>query len=54
MGVAIRIYVHGGKELKVFGHENDGSTSMEMPGASSVDRAMKTQMLNSVRRNWPP
>ena len=38
-GVAIRIYVHAGKQFKVFGHQEDGSTSLKMPGQSSVDRA---------------
>ncbi|KAK3114012.1 G protein-coupled receptor gpr1 [Teratosphaeriaceae sp. CCFEE 6253] len=50
MGVAIRIYRHVGHEFRVFGQENDGSTSLIMPGASSVDRAFATQALASARR----
>ena len=37
--VAIRIYRHVGAEFKVFGQERDQSSSMGMPGESSIDRA---------------
>ncbi|KAK5745976.1 G protein-coupled receptor gpr1 [Elasticomyces elasticus] len=50
MGVAIRIYRHVGNEFKVFGQEKDRSTSLNMPGESSVDRAYATQAMVSARR----
>ena len=50
MGVAIRIYRHVGHEFAVFGQERDGSTSLNMPGESSVDRAFATQAIASARR----
>ena len=37
--VAVRIYRHVGAEFKVFGQERDRSSSLGMPGESSVDRA---------------
>ena len=37
--VAIRIYRHVGAEFKVFGQERDRSSSLGMPGESSIDRA---------------
>ena len=37
--VAIRIYRHVGTEFKVFGQERDRSSSLGMPGESSIDRA---------------
>ncbi|KAK0934993.1 G protein-coupled receptor gpr1 [Friedmanniomyces endolithicus] len=50
MGVAIRIYRHVGNEFQVFGQEKDRSTSLNMPGESSVKRALATQALVSARR----
>ncbi|KAI7170648.1 hypothetical protein KC343_g1567 [Hortaea werneckii] len=38
MGVAIRIYKHVGKEFKVFGQERDRSSSLSIPGESTIDR----------------
>lgn len=49
MGVAIRIYSHVGKEFRVFGHERDRSSSMSMPGTSSIDRVMH-EALEKARR----
>ncbi|KAK0276467.1 G protein-coupled receptor gpr1 [Friedmanniomyces endolithicus] len=50
MGVAIRIYRHVGNEFQVFGQEKDRTTSLNMPGESSVNRALATQALVSARR----
>lgn len=54
MGVAIKIYRHVGKEFQVFGHERDASSSIEMPGQSSVDRAVAKSAMKSQRRRSPP
>ncbi|KAK5107615.1 hypothetical protein LTR62_000950 [Meristemomyces frigidus] len=50
MAVAIRIYRHVGREFQGFGAEHDRSSSFSMPVASSVDRAMATQVLASHNR----
>lgn len=47
IGVAIRIYRHVGKEFRVFGRERDRSSSLAMPGESSIDRAA---LADTIRR----
>lgn len=42
--VAVRIYRYVGSEFKVFGQEKDRSSSLGVPGNSSVDRMMKLDM----------
>ncbi|KAK6392927.1 hypothetical protein LTR65_003010 [Meristemomyces frigidus] len=51
MGVAIRIYSHVGREFQVFGHERDRSSSMAMPGESSVDRAAAESLAATRRKS---
>ena len=46
--VAVRIYVHVGKEFKVFGQERDRSDSLEIPAHSSIDRAAQAEQ----QRMW--
>ena len=41
--VAVRIYRYVGSEFKVFGQEKDNSSSMGVPGGSSLDRAAKAE-----------
>ena len=43
MYVAIRIYRYVGREFKVFGQEKDRSSSLTMPGESSIDLAAKAE-----------
>ncbi|KAI6880206.1 hypothetical protein KC360_g7405 [Hortaea werneckii] len=52
MGVAIRIYKHVGKEVKVFGQERDRSSSFSIPGESTIDRLADptTNTMGSNRR----
>ena len=42
--VAIRIYRYVGSEFRVFGQEKDRSSSLGVPGDSSVDRMMRIDM----------
>ena len=49
MFVAIRIYLHVGKEFKVFGHERDRSSSLSIPGESTIDR-VATKVAEHKRR----
>lgn len=50
--VAVRIYRYVGSEFKVFGQERDRSDSLGVPGNSSVDRMMRSEMdRNNARRH---
>lgn len=52
--VAIRIYKYVGSEFKVFGHERDRSSSMGMPGESSIDRAAQAEQERTLEKVRSP